>query len=124
MPQTESDLRNVGIHWTTDLNMAKAFAAGDFEPDFHDGTAGGHILEAQVDPAHVVQPGTDEWKQVAAAHDILDEGEGEVTVRRGAPVNVTGLYSVETTTPGAMNNNHGETARVTRTKFDGGNGTA
>jgi hypothetical protein len=90
-----ANLSGVGIHWTPSKDIAGQFAVmGDRE----EGEEGGVVLHGSVDPKHVVQRGTPEWEDYAQKHDIFDEeddnGEKEVTVRKGAPVKIHGYTDI------------------------------
>lgn len=90
-----TDFSQVGIHWSSNKDVASAFATmGSMEETEHEGL----VLHGSVDPKHVVQRGTPEWEDYAkhtAIHDDEDDptGEQEITVRKGAPVTIHG-YSV------------------------------
>lgn len=124
-PQTEEDLKGLGMHWTTDLNIARHYASGLNDPEYVDEETGksapemgGHVLYGRVDRKHVVQPYTDEWNILSEHHAILepDSGDKEVTLRENAPVQVTGLERVH---PGKKEGKW----KVNPRQFGGGMGT-
>ena len=107
LPKTEADLKGLGMHWTTDLQIAGHFGAGWNDPDYGprddpEGlgrsslSAGGHIIVAKVHKSGIIHRDTPEWKSIAQDHAIMeDDGEKEVTVRPGTPVYVTDVLPVK-----------------------------
>ena len=96
--------RRAGIHWSTDLSVAYGFAFGGPAPDRirrynrkADLWSVGVILTAHVAREHIVEPYSTEWEALMDRHSIRPPdfgGEDEVTVRRGAPVQIVGVEVV------------------------------
>lgn len=84
----------LGIHWTSDPEVAADFAHSDI--GFDDGTlAQPTVLHARVPASMVVDPSSDEFDQYAERHGVTSPGDGwsslipdehEHTVRSGSPV--------------------------------------
>lgn len=137
-PKSEKDLHGLGMHWTTDPKVAAHHGAGwnDPEDDYWSEESGdpnrtplrmgGHILEGRVAKEHVIQPHTEEWHKMASQHGIMDpnfsDHEKEVTIRPGAPVEVTGLHKVGSIKRERWDLAKTKTRRVS--SFQGGMGTA
>lgn len=134
-PKTEEDLKGLGMHWTTDLGVARHFASGwndsDSEPDHRTGKRatelGGHVLYGKVHRQHVVEQNTPEWKRLAKEHAIIGDddgvlGEKEVTLRKNAPIEVTGLEEVRNRRDAMPRQSNRYIIRKNKT-FQGGMGT-
>jgi len=133
-PKTEKDLRGLGMHWTSDLGVARHFAGGwndfDGEPDHKTGKRshelGGHVLYGRVHKQHIVDRGTPEWEWLSHNHAIIeDDGtdtEKEITLRKQAPVEITGLEEVRNR-PGATPRQANRYIIRKNRSFKGGMGT-
>lgn len=112
LPEKESDLRGLGIHWTTDPRIAGHFAAGENDPDYEADDehpkssldSGGYVITARVPKSGIIDRRSDEFKEIANNHGIMYEEERpdynpekEVTVRPGTPVDVHDITVVEST---------------------------
>lgn len=106
IPKTEDKAKGLGMHWTTNLDIARHFAGGwniaDWGPDDNTGKEptemGGHVLYGRVHRQHIVEPHTPEWKSLAYEHAIMepeDNIEEEVTIREHAPIELTGVEIVK-----------------------------
>lgn len=89
------DTSNVGPHWSADPGVAWNFALNrDTEGNVHWDEDGepqhGTIVSAFVHKRHIVNPGTDEYRDWSEGENVLgpDSTEREHTVRPGAPVYV------------------------------------
>jgi hypothetical protein len=84
------DFNNLGHHWTTNPNVAESFAIqndDEPEPDF---PLQGTVLSGLVHKDHVMKP-----EEVPDDLGVLDhDAEAEHTIRKGAPVKITGGYAM------------------------------
>jgi hypothetical protein len=94
--------RSLGIHWTWDGDSAYNFATGrDVEgyvqegdpwgDDDEGGVTVGILIEAEVDAAHVIEEGSEEFADYSFSDSIFDSShpEHEVVVRDKAPIRIT-----------------------------------
>ena len=66
IPKNQESLKGLGMHWTTDINVARHFAGGwnlsDWPSDHRTGKKstemGGHVLYGKVDKQNIVKPYT------------------------------------------------------------------
>ena len=88
----EPNTTRLGMHWTTNPNVAHEFASDESNDGWDEEPAEkGIILEAEVRPEHEIQPGTQEHEDVSDSDAVLgpDHYEAERTIRPGAPIRVT-----------------------------------
>lgn len=133
VPKTQDDLKGLGIHWTTELDVARHFAGGwdisDWEPDHRTGKKptemGGHVLYGKVHKQHIIEPRTAEWDNLSLEHSIMepeDTFEKEVTIRERAPVEIVGVEQVRNKSK--ITDNSPNNYSIRKSKFTGGMGTA
>lgn len=97
--------RDLGIHWSTDPDVAYNFAVGnDFGgvPMMGEEDPSGVVIAAKVHKRHILDPESGEWDDYADAHGIFDPGhsEQEKTLRKGAIVHVEKMSNVRQTDNG------------------------
>lgn len=98
----EIRFEGLGRHWTPDREVAESFAvssANDPVDPTHPHAWQGFIVRADVPTEHIVDPESDEGKELASKHKIFgrEHGEEEHTVREGAPLNISGVEKVNLT---------------------------
>ena len=77
------DYSNLGQHWTTDEASSRAFSK--HANKYVDADRGGVVIRGMVHKKHVIDPSSAEAEPLQRY-----EPEKEVSVRKGAPVRVTG----------------------------------
>lgn len=89
----------IGRHWTPDREVAHSFATSAAnDPNLEKPHPwSGVILQAQVPTEHIIDPESDEGKELASKHKIFsrEHGEEEHTLREGTPVSITGVTKVD-----------------------------
>jgi hypothetical protein len=90
----EPNTEKLGMHWTTNPNVAHDFASDEpYWKDTEDDEPApkGIVLEAEVRPEHEIQPGTPEHDDVMDSDAVIGPShyERERTIRPGAPIRVT-----------------------------------
>ena len=81
----------LGIHWSTDKQVAKRFAEDEFYAKEQGLEPSGILLHGRVHKDNIVVPHTEEWEELSDTHDILPPAESheeEATIRRGSPVHI------------------------------------
>lgn len=132
IPKNQESLKGLGMHWTTDIDVARHFAGGwnlsDWPSDHRTGKKatemGGHVLYGKVNKEHVIKPNTPEWNRIATQHSVMepeDNHEKEQTLREGAPIQITGVERVRNKPK--VNENTPNKFIINKLKFKGGMGT-
>ena len=97
------DMKDLGVHWTTDYEVAKKFAtSGMGLPKVGKDRSHGTVVQATFSPDDIVPEGSDEhtdWYEGGGSEGLgtygLNSDEKEITIRRGAEPDIDKIHHFE-----------------------------